>query len=1079
MVGIVAGFCVAVFVAAARMDAAAGSASSARVAQMSGGAGAQYDPALYQEMRWRHIGPFRAGRTVAAAGVPSQQNVFYVAANNGGVWKTTDFGQTWTAIFDDQPTGSIGALVVSVSDPKIIYVGSGEGLQRPDLSVGNGMYKSTDGGKTWAHIGLEDGFQIGELALDPHDPNRIFAAVLGHPYGANETRGVYRSTDGGASWQKVLYKDENTGAIAVELDPSNPQTVYADMWSARRPPWTVGNSINGTTSGLYKSTDGGNTWKELTEGLPTIAEGRGRIGIGIAATDPNRVYAWVDADAAHGGIYRSDDGGEKWQRLDREQRIWGRGSDFACVRVDPRDKDTIYVANTSTYRSTDGGKNFTAIKGAPGGDDYHTIWINPENPDIILIASDQGATISPNRGETWSSWYNQPTAQLYHVSTDTQFPYWVYGGQQESGTAAVASRSDYGEITFRDWHPATGDEYGYVVADPLNANIIYGGKVRKMFQDTGASQDVSPRAPKGVRYRYNRTAPLVWSPVDKHALYFASQFLFKTVDGGRSWQTLSGDLSRENPGVPANMGVFAETAEAKAEHRGVIYTIAPSYRDANLIWVGTDDGQIDVTRDAGKTWTNVTPPDVTPWSKVSIMDAGHHDSLTAYAAINRLRLDDMHPYIYRTHDGGKTWKKITDGLPNEPVDVVREDPEKTGLLFAGTEGSVFVSFNDGDSWQPLQMNLPHTSMRDLVIHCDDVVVGTHGRGIWILDDVTPLRQMSAEVASSDAHLFKPGEAVRLRRYKNEDTPLPPEVPAGQNPPDGALIDYTLKSAATGPLTIEISTAAGKLVRKYSSDDHPAPIDPEMQNVPMYWFRSPEAEVPKATAGMHRFVWDLRWAAPVVAGGFGGFGGGGGTIPHDTPRGPFGAFVAPGRYNVKLMVDGKSYTQSVNVKMDPRIHVTAAELTATSALETRLADEIHSANDAVAESRALRGELQAAQGAAGNHADLAAAIKELDAKVAAIGGESGGGRGGRGGGGGRGAAPSGPATLAVVAGEFGQSYNAASGSDFAPTITQTNAATEAERDYTALMARWNSARTTDVAALNVKLKAAGLNTVAQK
>jgi photosystem II stability/assembly factor-like uncharacterized protein len=1018
-------------------------------------------------MRWRHIGPLRAGRMPVGAGVPGQPNVFYAGANNGGVWKTTDFGQTWTPIFDDEPTGSIGAIAIAPSDPNVIYVGSGEGLQRPDLSVGNGMYKSTDAGKTWKHLGLENAFQISWIIIDPRDPNRVFVAALGHPYGPNEERGVFRSTDGGQSWQKVLYKDENTGAIDLAFDPKNSQTIYADLWSARRPPWTTGNSINGPTSGLFKSTDGGDTWHELTQGLPTIAEGRGRIGIGIAPSDPNRMYAWVDADNAHGGIYRSDDAGQTWQLVNREQRIWGRGSDFACVRVDPRDKNTIYVANTSTYRSTDGGENFTAIKGAPGGDDYHLVWINPENPQIILLASDQGATITVNGGETWSSWYNQYTAQLYHVSTDTQFPYWVYGGQQESGTAAVASRGDYGEITMRDWHPAVGDEYGYVVADPLNPDIIYGGKVRKMYQSTGSSQDVSPRPPAGVRYRYVRTAPLVWSPVDKHALYFASQFLFKTIDGGRSWQTISPDLTRPNPGVPPNLGIFADTPEAKAEHRGVIYTIAPSYQDPNLIWIGTDDGLIQVTHDAGKTWRDVTPPELTPWSKVSIMDAGRFDPETAYAAINRIRLDDMHPYIYRTHDGGKTWKQITQGLPNEPVDAVREDPVKRGLLYAGTEGGVYVSFNDGEEWQPLQLNLPHSSMRDLVIHENDLVVGTHGRGIWILDDLAPLRQLSAQVAGADAHLFAPPAAYRVRRGKNSDTPLPPETPAGQNPPDGAIIDYTLKSAATGPLTIEILDSAGKLVRRYASEDHPAPIDARALNVPTYWFRSPQAEVPSAAAGMHRFIWDLRYTA--LEGGGGGFGGGGGgTIPHDTPRGPFGAFALPGNYTVKLTVDGKSYTQPLTVKMDPRVKTTPEQLAAQHVLEMRLMDEIGRAGEAQNALRQIRVQLRAAtQSAQGS---LAQAISAFDAKAQAIVGQGGGGRGG----GGRGAAAAGgEQSLGLVSGELGGIYSSVGASDFAPTITQTEAASEAERALTLLMARWAALRTKDLPALNAQLRAAGV------
>jgi photosystem II stability/assembly factor-like uncharacterized protein len=1021
------------------------------------------------EMHWRHIGPFRAGRGRAVAGVSSQPNTFYISFDNGGIWRSTDFGSNWFPLFDDQPTGSIGAIAVAPSDPNIIYVGSGAGIIRPDLATGDGMYKSTDAGKTWRRLGLENALQISWIIIDPHDPNRVFVAALGHPYGPNEERGVFRSTDGGQSWQKVLYKDEDTGAIDLAFDQKNSQTVYASLWSARRPPWTIGNSINGPTSGLFKSTDGGDTWHELSQGLPTIAEGRGRIGIGIAPSDPNRMYTWVDADNAHGGIFRSDDAGQTWQPVNREQRIWGRGSDFACVRVDPRDKNTIYVANTSTYRSTDGGENFTAIKGAPGGDDYHLVWINPDNPQIILLASDQGATITVNGGETWSSWYNQYTAQLYHVSTDTQFPYWVYGGQQESGTAAVASRGDYGEITMRDWHTAVGDEYGYVVADPLNSDIIYGGKVRKMYQSTGSSQDVSPRPPAGVRYRYNRTAPLVWSPVDKHALYFASQFLFKTVDGGRSWQTISPDLTRPNPGVPPNLGIFADTPEAKAEHRGVIYTIAPSYQDPNLIWIGTDDGLIQVTHDAGKTWRNVTPSELSPWSKVSIMDAGRFDPETAYAAINRIRLDDMHPYIYRTHDGGKTWKQITQGLPDEPVNAVREDAVKRGLLYAGTEGGVYVSFNDGEQWQPLQLNLPHSSMRDLVIHENDLVVGTHGRGIWILDDLAPLRQLSAQVAAADVHLFAPPAAYRVRRGKNSDTPLPPETPAGQNPPDGAIIDYTLKSAAAGPLTIEILDSAGKLVRGYSSEDHPAPIDARALNVPTYWFRSPQADVPSAAAGMHRFVWDVRYTAP--EGGGGGFGGGGGTIPHDTPRGPFGAFALPGSYTVKLAVDGESYTQPLMVKMDPRVKTTPEQLAAQHALEMRLTDDISRAGEAQNALRQIRTQLRAAtQSAQGS---LAQAISAFDAKAQAIAGQGGGGRGG----GGRGAvAAGGEQSLGLLSGELGGVYSSVGASDFAPTITQTEAVAEAERSLTLVMARWAALRTKDLPALNAQLRAAGLTEI---
>ncbi len=520
------------------------------------------------------------------------------------------------------------------------------------------------------------------------------------------------------------------------FDPRNSQVVFASMWSSRRPPWTTGGGYNGPSSGVYKSSDGGNSWSQLTKGLPGEAEGIGRIGPTVAPSDPNRMYAWVNAKKGS-GIYRSDDAGESWQRVNDEERIWGRGDDFGCVRVDPRNKDVIYVANTSTYKSTDAGKDFTAIKGAPGGDDYHTIWINPENPDIIALAVDQGATISVNGGQTWSSWYNQPTAQFYHVITDNQFPYWVYGGQQESGSIGTASRSDFGEITFRDWTTVGVEEYGYVAPDPLHPNLIYGGKATVFDRNTGQTRDVSPEVLRTGQYRFNRTAPLIFSPADPHVLYLGSNVLFATRDGGNSWQILSPDLTREDPGIPATLGPFVADDPAKGKHRGVIYSLAPSPKDANLIWAGTDDGLIQVTRDGGKTWQNVTPPELTPWSKLAQMDASHFDTSTAYAAVNRFRLDDLHPYIYRTHDGGKSWQKIVSGLPDdEPVNTVREDPERKGLLFAGTERSVYVSWDDGDHWQSLQLNLPSTSIRDLVIHHDDVVVGTHGRSFWILDNIT-------------------------------------------------------------------------------------------------------------------------------------------------------------------------------------------------------------------------------------------------------------------------------------------------------------------------------------------------------
>ncbi len=878
----------------------------------------QFNPALFQDLRWRMIGPHRGGRTVAVAGFPERPNTLLIGVNNGGVWKTTDFGHTWDPIFENQPTQSVGALAVAPSDPDVIFVGSGEGLRRPDLSIGDGIYKSKDGGKTWTHLGLRDAQQIGAILVDPKDPDRVFVAALGHPYGPNPERGVFRSLDGGRNWEKVLSKDDDTGAIDLAFDPTNPQTVYAVLWTSRRPPWTTGNSYDAPGSGLYKSSDGGATWRPLTQGLPTAEQGLGRIGITIAPTDPKRMYALVDAPQL-GGVYRSEDAGESWTRINGDARLWGRGSDFANVRVHPKDRDVVFIANVSTYRSSDAGKSFTAIKGAPGGDDYHTVWINPLNPDIILLASDQGATVTVNGGATWSSWYNQPTAQFYHVITDSEFPYWVYGGQQESGSAGVASRSDFGSITFREWYPVGVEEYGYVAPDPLNPNLIYGGRVTRFDRTTGQTQDVSPVIFRNRKYRFNRTAPLIFAHANPHMLLLGSNVLFKTTDGGAHWEEISPDLTREDPGVPANLGVFAKYDPKQGKHRGVIYSIGPSFRDVNSIWVGTDDGLIHRTQDGGKTWRKVTPPELTPWSKVAQIEASHFDDESAYAAVNRFRLDDLHPYIYRTHDGGKTWQNVVQGMPNEPVNAVREDPVRRGLLFAATERGVYASWDDGDHWQSLRLNLPATSVRDLVVHGDDLVVGTHGRSFWILDNITPLRQLRPEVASAKAHLFEPQLTYRLRRNNSTDTPLPPEIPAGKNPPDGAMIDFFLNADAAGAAVVEILDSVGNLVRRFSSADAPESVDANELNHPTYWVRSPRP-LP-ATAGMHRFLWDLRYPPPDSA-----------ThefpisaIYRDTPREPLGVYALPGRYSVKLTVGGESMTQPLVLKMDPRVKTSEEDL----------------------------------------------------------------------------------------------------------------------------------------------------------
>ena len=872
-----------------------------------------FDAKYFNSMQWRCIGPHRGGRTVGAVGVPSQPNVFYIGVNNGGVWKTNDFGRTWKPIFDDQPTGSIGDVVVSPSNPNVIYVGSGEGLQRPDLSVGDGIYKSTDGGSTWKNTGLKNAQQIGGLAIDPKDENRLFVAALGHPYGANEERGVYRTTDGGKTWERVLYKDENTGAIQVTIDPNNSNIIYADMWAGRLGPWENG-AWYGKESGLFKSIDGGTTWKKLTTGLPTTDQGLGRIGFCIAPSNSSRLYATVDA-GKYGGIYRSDDAGETWTNINADERFWGRGSDFAEVKVDPKNADIVYSANVVTWKSIDGGKTWAAFRGAPGGDDYHRIWINPDNPNIILIASDQGAIITVNGGETFSSWYNQPTAQFYHVSTDTDFPYNVYSGQQESGSVGIASRGNDGQISYREWHPVAAEEYGYVVADPLNSNIVYGGKISRYDKRNGQSQNISPEAVRSGKYRFIRTAPLLFNPIDKKTLYFAGNVLFKTKDGGNKWDIISPDLSRESWDIPAAVGIYTKEDMKKMPRRGVIYTVAPSYVDINTIWCGTDDGLIHITKDGGKTWKNVTPPQVTSWSKVSLMDASHTNANTAFAAVNSIRLDDQRPHIYKTMDGGKTWTEIVNGLPNDPINVVKEDPIRKGLLFAGSERAVYVSYDDGANWQNLRLNMPATSIRDLVIKDDDLVIGTHGRSFWILDDITPLRQLSNQLVNSSVILYKPQTAIRVRWSMYPDTPVPPDEPAGQNPPDGAIINYYLGSNAS-KIQLEIVDSKGTVIRTYASTDTLYKVPDN--NVPPYWIRP--QQILSAKAGAHRFTWDMHYQPLNVPATYAIS-----ATPMNTVPEPTSPWVKPGTYTARLTIDGKKQEKPFTVKMDPRVKTSIQDL----------------------------------------------------------------------------------------------------------------------------------------------------------
>ncbi|HEV2298655.1 MAG TPA: hypothetical protein VGR72_09090 [Candidatus Acidoferrales bacterium] len=1022
---------------------------------------AQYSQSLFSGMHWRLIGPFRGGRALAVTGVPGQPNTFYFGAVGGGVWKTTNAGRTWNPVFDAEPIASIGAIAVAPSDPNVVYVGTGEADMRSNISYGDGMYKSTDAGKTWKKIGLTDSRQIGAILVDPRDANLVYVAALGHAYGPNDERGVFRSTDGGATWKKILFKDANTGAIALAFDPQNSKVIYAALWQTRRPPWNVYPPSNGPGSGLYKTTDGGETWTRLENGLPT--EGLGRIGVAVAPTNPNRVYAVVDAK--NGGLYRSDDAGATWKLADNEARIWGRGWYFCGVTVDPKNPDVLYVMNTATYRSTDGGKGFTAIKGAPGGDDYHTLWIEPDDPERMILGSDQGTVISVDGAQTWSSWYNQPTAQFYHVATDDEFPYWAFGAQQDSGSAGTPSRSRHRGIGQFDWLPITaGGESGSIAPDPLHPGILFGGTVSRYDLFSGVDQDVSPPLAHPGDYRRTWTQPLVFSPANPHALYFGTQVLFRTMDGGQSWQIISPDLSRPAPGVPPNLDpTTANDVDGNGVH-GLIYTISPSPMASDLIWTGTDDGYIQVTRDGGKTWTNVTPQELTPWSKVTFVEASHFDENEAFAAVDRHRLDDIKPYIYRTRDSGKTWQMTTSGIPDGAyVNVVREDPARRGLLYAGTETGVFVSFDDGDHWQPLQLNLPVTPIRDLVIHDSDLVAATHGRSFWILDDVTPLRQLSTEMAGADAFLFKPETAYRVRPGSDEGTPLPTEEPAGENPPNGAIIDYYLKTAPTGPATLEIFDSAGKLVRRYSSAEKVPPIDEKSFDIQLAWVHPPQP--PSAEAGMHRFVWDLHY--PGAGGGrrgglaavmaFFGFGG--------------GPWAMPGNYTVKLTVNGQSYEQPLTMKMDPRVKTSQEDLQKQFDMAQQALVLTGEAGGAARQAAQLLDKLKALtpKVASRKNKTLAEQVDKMTKDTDAVLGQEP-----------RDGLPAGApqptdrTTLRYVSGALGELERAIESADVAPTADAQSAFNQDGEIVHNALGKWDVILNTDLPALNKELQRAHLN-----
>jgi photosystem II stability/assembly factor-like uncharacterized protein len=863
-----------------------------------------------QGMQYRVIGPFRGGRSLTASGVPGDPSIYYFGSTGGGVWKSSDGATTWKPVFDHEKSSTIGSLAVALSDPNVIYAGTGEGCIRGNATTGDGVYKSLDAGKTWKNVGLRDSQAIGKLIIDPHDPDTVFVAALGHPYGPNAERGIFRTTDGGKTWSKVLYVDENTGGIDVTFDPHNSHMLFAAMWQVRRQPWTL--TSGGPGSGLYRSGDGGTTWKKLDgEGLP---EGPyGRIGVAVAANS-DRVWALIEA--RNGGLYRSDDGGDKWELINPDHRLTQRAWYYMHVVADPKDANTLYILNVDFHRSVDGGRTFNKIK-VPHGDN-HGLWIDPLNTKRMIQTDDGGATVTMDGGEHWTKQDNQPTAQFYHVTTDNRFPYYLYGSQQDNSSVAIAARgSQGGTIEREDWYPVGGGEAGYIAPYLPDPEIVFAGDYQGLLtvfnkrtgqaKITGASATLSDgKGAAGLEHRFQWTAPLLISPHDPNVLYHGGERLFRTTDAGMHWEAISPDLTRNDKSKQQASGGPITIDDTGTEYYDTIFAVAESPLQKGLIWAGSDDGLVHITRDGGKNWTNVTPKEMPEWSKISQVDASPHDAGTAWIAVDRHANDDVHPYIYATSDFGKTWKLLVTGLPQDSfVRAVREDPKRKGLLFAGTETGVFVSYDAGAKWESLQLNLPTVPVHDLVIHENDLVLATHGRSFWILDDISPLRQANDASRNADAWLYNPAPAYRVHSGRG-----PKEAPtSGQNPPPGAIVYFAVKEKPKAA-TIDILDAAGKVVRHYSSSE-PEPIDEPLD---------PEDEKPKmqveSKPGMNRFVWDLRYdSVPRVKDYY--------LFEYDA--GAKGPVALPGKYQVKLTVDGKTLTAPLELKLDPRVKVSPADL----------------------------------------------------------------------------------------------------------------------------------------------------------
>ncbi len=935
----------------------------------------EVDSALLKALKYRLIGPFNGGRVLAVAGIAGDANTYYFGAAAGGVWKTTDGGLNWTPIFNDKPVSSIGAIAVAPSDPNIIYVGTGEACIRGDISHGDGAYKSLDAGKTWKNIGLKDTRHIGKIAVHPRDPNVVLVAALGHAYGPNQERGLFRSKDGGKSWEKVIYKNEKTGAIDVDFDPSNPHIIFAALWEAHRTPWSL--SSGGPGSGLYKSSDGGDSWKQLTgNGLP---EGiLGRIGVSVSPASSNRVYAIIEAK--EGGLFRSDDGGESWRLISSDGNLRQRPWYYSHVMADPTDADTVYVLNVRLLKSIDGGRTFAAIQQFHG--DNHALWIDPKNSRRMINGNDGGANVTIDGGQSWTP-SDLPISQFYHVNVDNRNPYYIYGAMQDDGTCAIPSNSlSPRGITRQDWYPVGGGESGYVVPKPDDANIVYagsyGGHITRYDHRTRQAQAINPWPENTIgwgagalKYRFQWTAPIATSPHDPNVVYHAANVLFKTTDGGKSWTIISPDLTRNDKSKQEPSGGPITGDNTSVEYYCTIFTAAESPKQKELIWVGTDDGLVHITRDGGKNWSNVTPKGLPEWSLISMVEPSPHDAATAYVAVDRHELDDFKPYAYKTNDYGKTWTPIVNGIPeNTFIRVVREDPERRGLLYAGTETGVYVSFDDGAHWQSLQLNLPTSPVHDLQVKDNDLVVGTHGRSIWILDNLSLLRQL-ASAAIKDVHLFKPEPALRLRgglRFRHN-------TKIGENPPVGAVINYYLKSAPKGEVTITILDAKGQTVRSFSSNGQgEAREREEREEQPGFDPGAREPRVP-AEAGMNTFVWDLRYApAERIPGAILW----GGSIA--------GPLALPGTYQVKLSADGQMLTAPLEVVRDPRISTPAADLEAQFKLLMELRDKLSLAHSAVNRIRDIRKQMTDLRRRIADEnkkEGIGAAAKELDKKLAGV------------------------------------------------------------------------------------------------